>query len=187
MMGAALLIRHCRAHGPAPDAPLTAEGAADAIALAAPLRQLGVDAAYASPYARAVSTIAPAAAACGLPLQIDARLRERDMPFLADPAAFETHMAAVFAGSAALQPDEESLSEAGARGLEALAAIDARGARLPAIATHGQILSAMLRSFDAGFGHARWKALRMPHLFLARIENGRIAGVREILAPSGSA
>jgi broad specificity phosphatase PhoE len=60
------------------DIPLDAAGRAQAQALAAWAAGAGLDAVVSSPLARAVETAGPAAAAAGLPLARDERLRELD-------------------------------------------------------------------------------------------------------------
>ena len=70
-------VRHCRASGQAPDAPLTAEGVVQAAALADFLAPLGIERIVVSPYLRAQQSIAPLAARLGLVVEQDARLVER--------------------------------------------------------------------------------------------------------------
>jgi 2,3-bisphosphoglycerate-dependent phosphoglycerate mutase len=72
-----LLVRHCETTGQQPEAPLTEAGRAQAQHLAGWLADLGVDHVVSSPYRRAVDSIAPFAAASGLPLNLDPRLHER--------------------------------------------------------------------------------------------------------------
>lgn len=180
-MPALLLIRHCESvGGPAADAPLSAKGQADALALAAPLKALGIDAVYASPYARAVATVAPTAAACGLDLRIDARLRERDVRFIADRDAFHAHVAAGMADRTFKLAEEESFAETAARGLAALTDIAAAGHRLPAIASHGQAITAILSHADRRFGAANWREMANPHVFFVDFSNGGVAGYRPV-------
>lgn len=184
-MPALLLIRHCETTGQSADSPLTPKGQADALALAAPLKSLGIDAAYSSPYGRAVATIAPAAAACGLELKIDARLRERAVHWIDGREEWLAHITRGMAEPDYKLDDEESFAETAARGLAALADIAAAGHTLPAIASHGQALSAILRSADPNFGVDQWRTMRNPHLFLADWRDGRLAKFKAILEPSG--
>ena len=60
------------------DVPLTPRGHLQAARLGLWARDAGLDGLWASPLARARDTAAPAAEAAGLPLQVDARLREID-------------------------------------------------------------------------------------------------------------
>ena len=72
-----IFVRHCQSSGQAPDAALTAQGAADATALVARLAPFGIDALHSSPYLRAIQTIEPFAARRALPINIEFDLRER--------------------------------------------------------------------------------------------------------------
>lgn len=169
-----LLVRHCESAMPDADA-LTAKGQSDAFRLAAPLKALGADAVYASPYQRAVATIAPLAASLGQQIRIDARLRERDSHMFDSLDEFYTHMRRCFSDADLKLDDEESIREVATRGLETLAAIARAGHALPAIACHGQIIAAML-----GLSFDQWRALTMPGVFLIDWRGGAIASYREI-------
>jgi 2,3-bisphosphoglycerate-dependent phosphoglycerate mutase len=175
-----LLVRHCRASGQAPEAPLTRDGALDAAALAPRLIALGADAAYSSAYARARETIAPFAAAAGLDLRTDARLRERAAAWFDDREAWLAHTRRCLEDRAFGAPGEESFAAAAARGLAALADIAAAGHRRAAIVSHSQLITSVLSSADSGFGFDQWLAMANPDLFLAAWRDGRIAGFERL-------
>lgn len=177
-----LLIRHCQSTGQAPDAPLTASGTQAAVALAGRLRDLGVDAIYSSPFVRARQTLAPFASERSLAATIDDRLAERrlsDAP-LAD---WLDHIRKSFDDLDYAAPGGESLREAQFRGLAALAEIARRGHRLPAVATHGNLISSVLRHIDHSFGFDAWRALRNPDLFEISVEGDRPAAFERLAAP----
>ena len=71
------LVRHCQSTGGLPDSALTERGQAAAARLADRLMPFGPDAIYASPYARAVSTVSPLATRLQTGISVDDRLRER--------------------------------------------------------------------------------------------------------------
>jgi 2,3-bisphosphoglycerate-dependent phosphoglycerate mutase len=175
-----ILIRHCESSGQAPDAPLTEAGAAAALALADRLTALDPDAIYSSPYRRASSTVAPFAARAGMAIAEDVRLRER---VLADAPLDDwlEHIRRSFddpdhrAG-----PGGETLNEIQARGLASLTDIVAAGHRLPVAASHGNLISAILRAFDPAFGFEDWRRLRNPDLFELTFEDGRPCAYRRI-------
>jgi len=175
-----LLIRHAQSNGPAAESALTPEGERAALALAAPLRKLGVDAVYASPYVRAVATAAPLASVLGAQIRIDARLRERDVTFFDAQDDFLAHVARGLDDPSFKLAEEESFAEVGARALAAVADIASAGHALPAVATHGQALTAILRSGDPRFGFREWRALKTPHVILADWRGGKLAGFRHI-------
>src|ERR1700722_4960582 len=71
------LVRHCQSTGGLPESALTERGNAAAALLADRLIPFGQDAIYASPYARAVSTVSPLATRLQTEINVDDRLRER--------------------------------------------------------------------------------------------------------------
>jgi 2,3-bisphosphoglycerate-dependent phosphoglycerate mutase len=79
-------------------------------------------------------------------------------------------------------PGGESLRQDQARGLAALADIASAGHRLPAVSTHGNLLSAMLCSIDQTFGFAAWQGLKNPDLFALTCEGGWL-----VVVPTGCA
>lgn len=172
-MARLILIRHCESTGQQPDDALSVAGEAQALALIDRLAGLAPDAIYSSPYRRAVATVRPFADRVGLPIREDARLREREL----SPQPIDDwldhirrsyddidHCAA--AGG-------ESLREAQTRALAALADIAAAQHRLPVVASHGNLISAILRAADPGFGFDGWRDLRNPDLFELSLAKGR--------------
>jgi 2,3-bisphosphoglycerate-dependent phosphoglycerate mutase len=174
-----LLIRHCRSTGQRPEAPLTPAGTVDAAKLAVELDRLGVDAVYSSPFQRAHDTVLPFAQLKGLDIVFDDRLIERRLA-AADLPDWLDHVRRSFDDLDYRAPGSESLREAQARGLAAMADVALQGHRLPALCTHGNLLSAILRSVDAGFSFNDWSALRNPDLFEIASENGRPAAYRRL-------
>lgn len=159
-----LLIRHCAATGQAPEAPLTAQGTADAADLAAWLAAERVDALYASPFARAVATFAPYAAEAGLPIHHDSRLQERVLsPF--DRADWLTHLETSFRDHAYRLEGGESIADAQARGLAALTEIAAAGDARPAVASHGNLIASILAAIDPAFGFDAWRGMTNPDIY----------------------
>jgi 2,3-bisphosphoglycerate-dependent phosphoglycerate mutase len=171
-MSRLILIRHCQSTAQYPDALLTEAGAAAAEALAERLAALGPDAIYSSPYERAHATVRPFAARAGLPVTLDPRLRER---LLAEPEVDDwlDHIRRSFDDADHRGPGGESRNDTLARALAALADIDPQGHRLPAAASHGGLISAVLRSMDPAFGFEDWRALRNPDLFGVELADGR--------------
>jgi 2,3-bisphosphoglycerate-dependent phosphoglycerate mutase len=71
------IIRHAKATGQEPDAPLTPEGEQQAIRLADQLASLPIERIVSSPYIRAIQSITPLAQRLELPIISDQRLTER--------------------------------------------------------------------------------------------------------------
>jgi 2,3-bisphosphoglycerate-dependent phosphoglycerate mutase len=167
-----LLIRHCRATGPVPDAPLSAEGHAAAAALAARLQALGADAVYSSPFRRARQSVALFAERQAMAIAIDPRLAERRFAE-PDPAIWLEQVRRSFLDLDYRPPGGETLREVQSRALAALADIAGKGHRLPAVSTHGNLLAALLRSVDPQFGFEGWQDLRNPDLFRLALDGAR--------------
>jgi len=166
-----IFVRHCQSSGQKPEDPLTAKGEADAERLVARLSSLGVEAIHSSPYARAVQTIEPFAAARNLPINIDFRLRERCLS--AEPLDdWLAHIERSFADFDHRAPGGETLREAQARGLAALAQICSDGATLAAVVSHGNLLASLLNRMDPSFGFAEWRAMPNPALYRVALHAG---------------
>lgn len=166
-----LLIRHCASSGQAPEAPLSEVGAQQSLKLADALAPHGVDAIYSSPFARAVATVQPLADRLNLPVTADPRLRERLLSPM-DVADWLDHLRRSFDDFTYRVVGGENLHEAQARGLAALADIAARDHRLPAIASHGNLIAAILAYADKTFGFESWRTLRNPDIFKLTLEDG---------------
>ena len=166
-----ILVRHCQSSGQKPDDPLTAKGATDAERLVAQLTPLGIDAVYSSPYARAVQTIEPFAAARNLPINIDFRLRERLLS--AEPLDnWMAHVERSFADLDHRAAGGESLREAQARGLAAIEQICGDGAVLAVVVSHGNLLASLLNRIDPAFGFSEWRGMSNPALYRVAIQHG---------------
>ncbi len=171
MQSTLLFLRHCQTTGQAPDAPLTAQGTEDARHLISQLAPFGIDLIYASPYLRAVQSIEPFAAKHALPINIDRRLRERQLT--AEPRDdWLTHARASFDDFDYRAPGGETLREAQTRGLATLKDIAAESPNCALIASHGNILASLLHVMDPSFGFDAWYAMPNPALYRVRLHAG---------------
>jgi len=73
------LVRHCQSTGQAPDAPLTALGQSQAVALVDWLGCVGIERLISSTYTRAYQSIVPLADHLGLAIETDKRLVEQTL------------------------------------------------------------------------------------------------------------
>ena len=158
------LIRHCRATGQEPEAPLTADGRAQALRLRDRLSDLPIARIVSSPFLRARDSAAPLAEWLQLTVRIDDRLAERVLA--AEPAEdWRDRLRRSFDDPALAWPGGESGAAATARGLAALADA-ASGVEGPvAIVSHGNLLALLLHSLDGRDGFAAWTALSNPDVF----------------------
>lgn len=163
MSAGLLLVRHARAAGQAPDAPLTPEGERGAARLAevltgGGLADRGITRIVSSPWTRAVETARPLAQRLGLEVETDERLTERVLSG-ANLTDWQTHLRASFADPELALPSGESGQTARARILAAL-----EEARTPdgltVVVTHGNLMALAL-----GLDFGGWAALKNPDVW----------------------
>lgn len=160
-----ILIRHCQATGQEPDAALTEAGLRQAESLRDFLADQPIDAVGASEYRRASQSAEPLADALGLAVQVDARLNERKL----SEAPIDYWRKIVrdsFADPDLRGPGGESAREVSERAWAGLNDLLHGGCQLPAVVTHGNLLSLVLHSLDATFGYEGWEALSNPDVYL---------------------
>ncbi|GAK05815.1 phosphoglycerate mutase family 2 [Geomicrobium sp. JCM 19037] len=159
------LVRHCRATGQEPDAPLTKEGEQQAKNLAAFFHKKEVSHIVSSPYTRATATIAPFSAASGVPVQTDERLRER---VLSEEPMDEwlSPLERSFQDPDYTCVGGESARDALTRGRAVLDSLP----KYTVVVSHGNLLALLL-----GFGFDEWKQMKNPDVFV--LDAGRVERV----------
>jgi len=166
-----LLIRHCESMGQAADAPLSERGHEQARALARDLALQPIDRVISSPFLRAQQTIEPFVQQVGLALEFDARLVEKTLSREPIPS-WREEVQRSFVDFEHTLPGGESSREAQARGRAALDAALAAGHTLPALVSHGQLMSLILHSIDPAFGFDEWARLANPDVFVVEGATG---------------
>ena len=158
MSGELLLVRHAKAAGQAPDAPLTPEGEWGAARLADALAERGITRIVSSPWTRAVETARPLAKRLSLEVETDPRLTERVLSGVSVPD-WQTRLRASFADAELVLPGGESGQVARTRILAALEeARDPDG--LTVVVTHGNLMALAL-----GLDFEGWATLRNPDVW----------------------
>ena len=175
-----LLIRHCEAVGSAPDAALTEHGRAQAAELAVLLDAQAVDALVSSPYRRARDSAEPLALRARLSLELEPRLREWELPWIA-PEQWPDALRPILRGESALPREVETLAAARARGLAVLREALARHRRC-ALVTHGKLLALVLAELQGRDPFDVFVELRNPHVFAVRGDASHGA-VRSLWSP----
>ena len=167
-----LLVRHCQSTGGLPESALTQRGHLAAVQLADQLARLCPDAIYASPYARAVSTVSPLATRLQTGISVDDRLceRVRSSEEIEDVGGY---LYRSFDDENYRAPGGESLKEAAGRGLAALADIRRAGHRCVVVASHRTLIASILRSIDPQFGLAEWREMVTPDVFSLQFDELR--------------
>ena len=164
-----ILVRHAKSapdrERPEPEWPLSEAGREQALALVPVLTAAGVEALVSSPYLRASETLRPFAEATGREIAIHPDLRERRLTeHWIDE--LEVEMARMHADLAYGWPDGETGHEAAGRMSAALHEIArARPGQCVAVATHGAVISHLLRGLCADLDGDSWRRVRNPHLF----------------------
>ncbi len=180
-MARLLLVRHCESTGQHASAALSERGHSQARALAETLAAHPIDHLVASAYQRAIDTLAPFAARTGLVLHRDERLVERRL----SPEPIDGWRDVVrrsFSEPDFRVPGGESGREVRDRAWKALDEILGAGHVLPAVASHGQLISLVLNGIDASFGFDGWQSLANPDVILlerhasGRLSFGRLEG-----------
>lgn len=165
-----VFLRHADSTGQAPDAPLTAQGQADALALVPRLARLGITHIWSSPFVRARETVRPFAEQAGLTVQCDPRLEERRHGPVPE-GQWAEEARALFADPDARPWDGESRNDVLARGKAMIADIETQGTT-PLVACHGFWLSCVLTLYGAPGTEAAWRALPRPAVICADPNTG---------------
>jgi 2,3-bisphosphoglycerate-dependent phosphoglycerate mutase len=171
MQRTVFLVRHCKAEGQAPDAPLTDEGKEQAESLTAALSAVAIERIVSSPYVRARQTITPFAERLAIPIETDERLVEAGLSTIDYPDWIE-RLRATFADFDLSYEGGESSRAATLRATAAINDILGTNTHITLVVTHGRLLTLILRSFDSRFGFDEWQALTAPDLFHLTISDG---------------
>lgn len=181
------LLRHARPLPPdgTTDVSLSEAGRSNAVAIVPILGSLGIRRIISSPYKRALETVQPfAAGICneiGAELQIDARLRERDMP-LAESPEHHIEQVRISFGDADFAPEGgESFRQTSARALSCLRGLLKETPAGLLLVGHGQCLTLILRSVDERAGFEFWKSLPTPAIVELKIDEEAESGSFRLL------
>jgi 2,3-bisphosphoglycerate-dependent phosphoglycerate mutase len=160
------LIRHCSTAGQEPEAVLTKEGEYQADKLALFLEHFGIQRIVSSPYRRAVQSIEVFAKQSGIPIEIDARLRERTLSG-APINNWQTFLARTFDEPDFSLPGGETSREAWVRAAESFHDALESG-KTTALISHGNLSALLLRYLGLPFGMEESMGLTNPDVY--RIE-----------------
>jgi 2,3-bisphosphoglycerate-dependent phosphoglycerate mutase len=157
-------VRHCKAAGQEPEAPLTAEGLRQAEQLADFFAEQKVDRIVSSPFERAIASIRPYAARIGIAIETDGRLGERVLSAEPLPDWME-RLRASFADLDRRLPGGESSREAMERGAGVIEDCRRRPETNTVVVTHGNLMTLILRAYDDHYGYEEWKSLTNPDVY----------------------
>ncbi len=165
------LIRHCKAAGQHPEAPLTEEGVRQSMRLAEALGDCRIERIVSSPFLRAVSSVEPLANRLGLGVELEERLRERVLSGTERPDWMERLQRSFEDLDVTLEGGESSRA-AMERAAAALRDIAGGQAQTVAVATHGNLMALALKAYDDRVGYEDWKALSNPDVYKLVFRDG---------------
>lgn len=158
------VVRHGKAEGQAPDAPLTAEGAQQAIRLAEWFADKPIDDIVSSPYERAYRSIQPLGDRLGIEVVLDDRLTERVLSSRSDPD-WRERLLKTYDDLDLCYEGGESSRSAMNRAVQAVKEVLARGCRNAVIVSHGNLISLLLKHFDNRIGFNEWASMTNPDVY----------------------
>lgn len=158
------LVRHAMATGQAAEAPLTAEGRAQAEALAEFLLEAQIGQIVSSPFARARTSITPLSIRLKLEITLDKRLIEAALSTI-DDADWLDKLRGTFSDFELSFAGGESSRAATTRAIAALNDALVLDTAPLVVVTHGRLLTLILKHFDSTYGFAEWQNLTTPDVF----------------------
>jgi 2,3-bisphosphoglycerate-dependent phosphoglycerate mutase len=166
------LLRHCKATGQNPKAPLSPEGLRQSELIVPRLCTLKIDGIISSSYERAVQTISPFSATADLSMSIDDRLCERILT-TQDMPDWKQNLEATFYQPALKFAGGESSEEARRRIVDC---VDIWSGKYesPVFVSHGNIIIIYLQSLDASIGFQHWSEMASPELIEVNKSDGMV-------------
>ncbi|MEH1888366.1 MAG: histidine phosphatase family protein [Nostoc sp.] len=181
MLKTLYIVRHCKAVGQEPNAPLTSEGHFQVIALADLLFSCGIERVISSPFMRAYQSIAPLAERLSLSIEIDNRLTERVL-CVTPLDDWRERLAESFTNLDLYLDGGESSRDAMARGIAVIDKVLQQEASIIAIVTHGNLMTLILKHFDDLIGYTEWEKLSNPDVYRVQFLNSAAHVERMICA-----
>jgi 2,3-bisphosphoglycerate-dependent phosphoglycerate mutase len=164
MAKAIFLVRHCKAEGQEAEAPLSAEGVAQAILLAESLASVPIERIISSPFRRAIQSIEPLSQRIAVNIELDARLAERVL--CAEPVAdWQEHLERSFQDMTYCMNGGESSFQAMQRVVSLVDKVREQSDEIVVLVSHGNLMTLLLQSFDDRFGFSDWLELTNPDVY----------------------
>jgi len=174
------LIRHAHADWvPDEGRPLSPQGRKGAGQVADILRGFSITRICSSPFQRARQTVSPLADVLGLPIHIEADLRERKLGDGLAANAFHAAVKKTWHDPAFAHPGGETNAAAQRRGVAVLQRLREQcpGEHV-VLSTHGNLMALVLQHFDPRIDYAFWKKLTMPDIYELRMDGGGVSIAR---------
>lgn len=164
-------VRHCKAEGQPPEAPLTEAGKKQAEDLVDFFSDKGIERIVSSPFVRARDSVAPLAERLGLKIEVDDRLTERSLGDIGfdwdvDYDKALAQFARTFDDRDLRYPGGESSDEATDRAVAALRDLVAGDVSRTVVASHGNLTTLTLGYFDDLYDNVNtWHKLSNPDVY----------------------
>ncbi|MEH7073071.1 histidine phosphatase family protein [Neobacillus drentensis] len=167
------VIRHCEADGQSSEALLTEKGIRQAAVLAEFFANVKMNRIISSPFRRAIQSIEQVAKREQTTLELEDRLAERILSTEVLPNWLEK-LEATFTDLDLKFDRGESSREAMNRIVSVVNETFKSNSETTLIVTHGNLLSLLLKYYDADFGFEQWKGLNNPDVFLLKFNNDEV-------------
>lgn len=158
------IVRHCKAEGQSPDAPLTDIGREQAHRLSDFLFPKKIESIISSPFARAYATVMPLADKLGMEIALDDRLAERVLTGEDHPDWLDM-LRQTYDDLDLCYEGGESSRAAMDRAVNVLEEAIHSGYRNVVLVSHGNLISLLLKHFDERVGYKEWRAITNPDVF----------------------
>lgn len=163
-------VRHCKAEGQPPEAPLTDEGVKQAEDLSGFLCDRGIERIVSSPFVRARDSVVPLAERLGLEIEFDDRLAERNLGDLGvewhvDYEKALAQLQRTFDEMDLCFPGGESSNEATDRAIAAIRDLVSADVSKTVVASHGKLTTLVLKYYDGSYDFETWQKLTNPDVY----------------------
>ncbi|WP_106767612.1 histidine phosphatase family protein [Paenibacillus faecalis] len=162
------LVRHCKATGQEPKAPLTQEGQEDAEHIAEYFIDKNIDVIYSSPFLRALETIKPYSVRTHKEILIDKRLKERILSTV-NLDDWMQKLEETYENLDLKLAGGESSNEATHRVIGLINELQERPESNFILVTHGALLSLIIKNYQSDFGFEDWKNIKNPDIYLLKV------------------
>ncbi|MGP4081184.1 histidine phosphatase family protein [Pseudalkalibacillus sp. R45] len=163
------IVRHCKAEGQPPEAPLTEKGRNQAEELAEFFSTIPIDRIISSPFTRAQQSIEPTAKVLKMAVDTDDRLSER----ILSTENYDDWLEKLrhsFVDLSMKLPGGESSQEVMDRAETLILELKERTEQNIILVTHGNLMTLLLKYFDDTYGFEEWKQLSNPDVYRVSFE-----------------
>ncbi|MFV2046201.1 histidine phosphatase family protein [Metabacillus sp. YM-086] len=167
------VVRHCEAQGQDSNSKITEKGLIQSKSLSDFFSTTRINRIISSPYIRAIQSVVPISKEKNIKVEIDERLSERILSTRNLPDWLEK-LKETYEDLDLKYEGGESSKEAMDRIGQLVDELFKSETENTLIATHGNLLSLLLKNYDNSFGFHCWKDLTNPDVFLLTYKNNEV-------------